>query len=75
MATLQEQLDEALAARHAWITGKTQVAVTFSSGGKSRTIQYSVEGMKQLDAYIAELRRKIAGKPPLRNRIVYAVPD
>lgn len=71
MATLQEQLDEAIAARHAWKTGKTRTSMTLGN----RTIQYSVEGLKQLDAYIAELRRQIAGTARVRNRVTYAVPD
>lgn len=71
MATLQEQLDEAIAARHAWKTGKTRTSMTLGN----RTIQYSVEGLKQLDAYIAELRRQIAGTTRVRNRVTYAVPD
>lgn len=71
MATLQEQLDEAIAARHAWKIGKTRTTVTMGD----RTIQYSVDGLKQLDAYIAELRRQIAGVTRVRNRVSYAVPD
>ncbi|WP_027489374.1 gpW family head-tail joining protein [Rhodanobacter sp. OR92] len=71
MATLQDQLDEAIAARHAWRTGATRSSVTFGD----RTIQYSVEGLKQIDAYIAELRRTLAGTTRTRNRVTYAVPD
>lgn len=71
MADLQQQLDEAIAARHAWRTGKTRAAAAFGD----RRIEYSVEGMKQLDAYIAQLRRAISGVPRGRNRITYAVPD
>jgi hypothetical protein len=71
MATLQDQLDEAIAARHAWRTGATRSSVTFGD----RTIQYSVEGLKQIDAYIAELRRSLAGSTRVRNRVTYPVPD
>ncbi|WP_165424282.1 gpW family head-tail joining protein [Pseudoxanthomonas winnipegensis] len=71
MATLQEQLDEAIAARHAWHVGKTRVTVTYGD----RTLQYSVEGLKQLDAYIASLRRQISGGSRARNRVRYVVPD
>jgi len=71
MATLQEQLDEAIAARHAWRTGAIRTTATFGD----RTIQYSVEGMAQLDAYISDLRRQIGGVARTRNRVVYAVPD
>jgi len=65
MATLQQQLDEALAARHAWRTGQTRTSI--SMGG--RTVQYSTEGLRRLDAYIGELRRQISGVRPVRNRI------
>nr|WP_308006576.1 gpW family head-tail joining protein [Xanthomonas albilineans] len=71
MDTLQQQLDEALAARHAWCVGRTRVTVTFGD----RTLQYSGEGMKQLDAYIALLRRQINGVAPVRNRVRYMIPD
>jgi len=71
MATLQQHLDEALAARHAWRTGQTRASI--SMGG--RTVQYSTEGLRQLDAYIGELRRQISGVRPVRNRIRYGVPD
>lgn len=71
MATTQEQLDEAIAARHAWRTGQTRSSVSFGD----RTIQYSVDGLKQIDAYIAELRRTLAGTTRVRNRVSYAVPD
>lgn len=71
MATLQGQLDEAIAARHAWKTGKART--TFRHG--DRTIEYSVEGMKQLDSYIAQLRRQISGVQTGRARVTYAVPD
>jgi hypothetical protein len=71
MATLQQQLDDALAARHAWKTGRTRSSVTIGD----RTIQYSVEGLKDLDAYIAELRAGLAGRPAVRNRVSYVVPD
>lgn len=71
MATTQELLDEAIAVRHAWRTGKTTSTVTHGE----RTISYSIEGMKRLDAYIAELRRLLAGPAPRgRNRIQYVTP-
>ena len=71
MATTQELLDEAIAVRHAWRTGKTKASVTHGD----RTISYSVQGLKQLDAYIAELRRLLAGSGPVgRNRIQYVTP-
>ena len=71
MATTQELLDEAIAVRHAWRTGKTESSVQHGD----RTISYSVEGLKKLDAYIAELRRLLAGnKPRGRNSIQYVTP-
>ena len=71
MATTQELLDEAIAVRHAWRTGKTRTSWTHGD----RQVSYSVEGMKQLDAYIAQLRRELAGaKPRGRSRIQYVTP-
>ncbi|HVI60122.1 MAG TPA: gpW family head-tail joining protein [Luteimonas sp.] len=71
MATTQEQLDEAIAVRHAWRTGKTKASVTHGD----RQISYSIEGMKRLDEYIAELRRTLAGTARRgRNRIQYVTP-
>lgn len=70
MAT-QQQLDEALAARHAWRTGKTRSSQTLDG----RTVQYSLEGMKWLDQYIGQLRRELSGTAPVRNRVTYVVPD
>ena len=70
MANLQEQLDEALSVRHAWRTGKTRTVFVFGD----RHTEYSVEGMKQLDAYIAQLRREIAGPTARRSRVTYVVP-
>ncbi|MEN5208012.1 gpW family head-tail joining protein [Stenotrophomonas terrae] len=67
---MQQQLDEAIAARHAWRTGKTRAAAAFGD----RRIEYSVEGMKQLDAYIAELRRQLAGPAARRRRVTYLAP-
>ena len=71
MATTQEMLDQALAARHAWRTGKTRASWTVGD----QTITYSVEGMAKLDAYIAELRQQLAPRPRSRSRVRYAVPD
>ncbi|KRG65813.1 hypothetical protein ABB27_14690 [Stenotrophomonas terrae] len=70
MADLKTQLEEALAVRHAWRTGKTRTVFVF---GDRRT-EYSVEGMKQLDAYIAQLRRELAGPAARRSRVTYVVP-
>lgn len=72
MATTQERLEEAIAVRHAWRTGRTRASVSHGD----RTITYSTEGLKQLDAYIAELRRELSGRRVCRrNRIQYVVPQ
>lgn len=71
MATTQEMLDEALVVRHQWRTGKTKASVQHGD----RTISYSEQGLKGLEAYIAELRRELAGaRPRGRNRIQYVTP-
>ncbi len=73
MADTQHLLDEALAARHAWRTGKTRTSWTIGD----QSFGYSVEGMRHLDAYIAELRRKLNPRAGARsrNRVRYVVPD
>lgn len=71
MADTQQQLEEALQARHRWLTGRTRQSITIGD----KTITYSVDGLKQLDAYIAELRRQLSRRPRARNRIFYGVPD
>lgn len=70
--TPQEKLDEALAARHALLVGKARVSVGFGD----RRVEYTAAALPQLDAYIAELRREIAGASaaPTRNRIRYLTP-
>jgi len=70
MAVTQDMLDEAIAVRHAWRTGKT--SVSWQHGDRSQ--YYSVEGMAKLDAYIAQLRRELAGIKTRRNRIQYVTP-
>lgn len=69
--TLQEQLDEALAARHKLLTGTSRVAV----GWGDRRVEYTAAKLSDLDTYIAGLRRAINGKPAQRSRIRYVVPD
>ena len=70
-ADLQEKLAEAEAVRHRWLTGK--VSTSWSYG--DRTVQYSVDGLKQIGRYIAELRRRLAGVRAVRTRVAYGVPD
>lgn len=68
---VQQRLDEALAARHALLTGKKTVSVGFGQ----RSVSYTEANIKDLERYIAELRREIAGTKTVRNRINYVVPD
>lgn len=56
MATLSEQLTEAKAVLHDWRLGKHARTYTDSNGEK---IEYSVEGMRGLTAYIADLQRLV----------------
>lgn len=70
--TPQQQLDEALKARHALITGQAKVSLAVGD----RRIEYTPASLDKLDRYIGELRRTIAGKPAAtRNRVRYMVPD
>lgn len=68
---VQQRLDEALAARHALLTGTKMVSFSFGQ----RQVSYTAAELGALDRYIGELRRELAGRPPVRNRIRYAVPD
>ena len=68
---LQRKLKEAEDARHLWQIGQTSASWTY----RGRTIQYSVEGMKHIDRYIAELRRRLAGSRAVRTLVTYGVPD
>lgn len=69
--TTQELLNEAVAARHALLTGKATVSVGFGE----RKVEYTAANLGALDRYIGELRRALQGKAPARNRIRYMVPD
>lgn len=71
MADTQQKLDEAIAARHALITGKKTVSLVFGD----RRVEYTAATVKDLERYIAELRRELNGVRPTRNRITYMVPD
>lgn len=56
LLTLQTWLTEAIAARHALLTGKRTVSVSYD--GKSVT--YSQTDIARLEAYIASLKNQIA---------------
>ena len=56
MATTQEMLDQAIAARHEIITGTRAVSVSSSSG---RSVTFTAASLAALDAYIAQLRRQL----------------
>lgn len=71
LPSAQQRLDEALAARHALLTGNKTASVGFGQ----RSVTYTEANIKDLDRYIAELRREIARTRPVRNRINYVVPD
>lgn len=68
---VQQRLTEALAARHALIVGRAKVSIGFGE----RRLEYTAATLKDLDAYIAELRRELRGTKATRNRISYVVPD
>lgn len=70
--TLQQQLDEAVDARHRLVVGKKTVSVWYGE----RRVEYAPTQLKDLDEYIAGLRRQIAGVQPRRsrNRVIYGVP-
>lgn len=69
--TTQQLLDEAIAARHALITGKAKASVGFGD----RRLEYTQATLKDLENYIGELRRKINKIKPTRSRISYFVPN
>lgn len=69
MAT-QQQLTEALEARHNLAIGKGIASVTRDG----RTLQFTATNVADLDNYIAQLRRDLAGTPARRSRISYLVP-
>lgn len=68
--TLQQQLDEAVEARHRLVVGSKTVSVAYGD----RRIEYTAATRKDLDLYIADLRRQIAGVKPRRNSITYGTP-
>lgn len=71
--TTATDLTEALAARHALMTGTASVSVRFADG---RAVTYSAMNIEALDRYIAELRNTIAGTSvSRRSRMIYVVPD
>jgi hypothetical protein len=72
LPTLQQRLDEAIQARHSLAIGKKSVTIGYGT----RRVEYTPTTLAQLDAYIAELRREIAGtsRAPVRSRVRYVVP-
>jgi hypothetical protein len=71
MATTQDLLDQATTAYNALLTGTALVSVQYGD----RKIDYTPANRQQLERYIGQLRRQIAGKTSVRNRISYMVPD
>ena len=69
--TTQQVLDEAIAARHALLVGKATVSVGFGE----RRLEYTAAKLRDLESYIAELRRTLSKAKPVRNRITYLVPN
>jgi len=71
MATTQQLLDEAIAARHQLLVGKARVSVGYGD----RRVEFTAATLKQLDSYIAALRRRLAGTARRgRTRVQYVVP-
>lgn len=68
--TLQQQLDEAVEARHRLVVGSKTVSVAYGD----RRIEYTATQLADLDRYIADLRRQIAGAKRPRNRLIYGTP-
>ena len=64
LVTLQLWLGEALTARHALLTGKRTVSVSYD--GKSVT--YGAADIARLDAYITSLQAQIADATGQRRR-------
>lgn len=62
MATLQEQLDEAQLVYHNWCIGKTTRRYRDSNGEE---VEYTAEGLRNLSAYIADLKRQLGLTPCL----------
>lgn len=59
MGTLAEQLVEAEAALHRLLTGSLAAEVTDSNGER---VRFGPADHKSLSAYVADLRRQIAGR-------------
>lgn len=70
--SLQQQLDEAIAARHAIAIGKRTARITLGD----RSVEYSEASLPALNAYIASLQAQISGNPAQgRNRVRRVVFD
>lgn len=64
MATLAERLAEAEAAYHGLMTGSAVVRFQDQNG---ESVTYTQASMGRLSGYIANLRREVAGKRPIRT--------
>ena len=54
--TIQEMLDEAIAARHALMVGKARVSIRLDG----RAVEYTRAKLAELNAYIADLQAQLA---------------
>lgn len=71
-----QKLVEAEAALHRLLTGQQSASFSISSGGGSRSMTYTQTNIAQLRAYIAELKRAIAGGAAVGGRqIAYGIPE
>jgi hypothetical protein len=71
MATTQDLLNQATAAYNALLTGTATVSVQYGD----RKVEFTAANRQQLERYIGQLRRQIAGTKSVRNRVTYMVPD
>lgn len=70
MSTLQEKLAQAEDALHQLMLGTRTVSLSYGE----RRVQYTEANRKDLETYIARLKRQIAGKPARRGTLHYGVP-
>jgi hypothetical protein len=60
--TDQDMLDAARAARHALLMGQGIVECDFGGAGGQQRTKFTAANADRLDAYIAELEAKVAGR-------------